>query len=194
MLKPQDVVLAMKLLSKEQENWSQGSLAQELVMSASEVNAGLKRLAYTQLIEKHDDGRKWKVVRPAIAEFLIYGIKYVFPAEKGAPCSGILTSMAAVPLKQHIQSSGLTPVWPYKGAKNKGFALQPLYPSSPKAALADSELYEWLVIVDALRDNENEQRDIAELALKDKLAGRQRVEPDSESSETKDDQMDLLSL
>jgi len=41
-LKPQDVAIALKLMLK-QEPWTIASLAGELVMSASEVHAGLHR-------------------------------------------------------------------------------------------------------------------------------------------------------
>ena len=44
MLKPQDVVLLLKLLIKDEIPWTQPSIAAELYLSASEVNAGIKRL------------------------------------------------------------------------------------------------------------------------------------------------------
>ena len=196
MLKPQDVVLALKLLCKQGEEWSQGGLAQEVVMSASEVNAGLKRLAYARLTERQEDGRKWQVVKPALEEFLVYGIRYVFPAEKGAPAVGIPTAHAAFPLKLYLTSTpDPYPVWPTRLGKVKGYALVPLYTTVAQAALKDAALYEWLSIVDALRDPENETPDIARLALKDKLAGRLPASAREKLQERGDDhQLDLLSL
>lgn len=198
MLKPQDVVLALKLLCKGKADWSQGGLAQELVMSASEVNAGLKRLAFAGLIEKQSDGRKWQVIKPALREFLLYGIKYVFPAEKGAPAVGIPTANAAQPLKNHVEDTGMLPVWPSKQGKSKGYALQPLYPTVPQAALQDAELYQWLTIVDALRDHDNDAMDIAIVTLKEKLAGRkpqqlaQEAAAEPAAARKDDQQLDLL--
>ncbi len=197
MLKPQDVVLALKLLCKGQDDWSQGSLSQELIMSASEVNAGLKRLAQSQLIEKQKDGRKWQVVKPALGEFLLHGIKYVFPAQKGAPAIGIPTANATDPLKIHINNTNdIPPVWPVKSGKIKGYVFYPLYPTAPQAALKDAELYEWLSIVDALRDADNSELNIAELALKDKLSGRvcENSNKKQKPSSKDDHQLDLLSL
>ena len=197
MLKPQDIVLALKLLSKGADNWSQGSLSQELVLSASEVNAGLKRLVLAQLIEKQSDGRKWQVVKPALEEFLVHGIKYVFPAIKGAPAIGLPTANAAEPLKSHIgKESDVMPVWPVKSGKVRGYSFIPLYPTAPQAANNDAQLYEWLVIADALRDTDNEVLNIAELTLKDKLSGRVTVKTGSRSRAAgKDDhQLDLLML
>lgn len=197
MLKPQDVVLALKLLSKARADWSQGGLALELVMSASEVNAGLKRLAQAQLVEKQEDGRKWQVIKPALEEFLLHGIKYVFPAVKGAPAAGMPTAFAAAPLRLHITGSlDVLPVWPVKQGKVRGYSFMPLYPTVPRAASQDAELYEWLCIVDALRDTESENHDLARLSLRDKLSGR--VNPANKEKTRqlpKDDhQLDLLSL
>ena len=196
MLKPQDIVLALKLFVKEKEAWSQGSLAQELVMSASEVNAGIKRLAYAGLIEHQEDGRRWKIVKPALQEFLIHGIKYVFPAEKGAPSFGMPTSNASKPLTELVNDATDFPVWPVKQAKSKGYAFLPLYTTVPQAAKNDQKLYELLVIVDALRDNDNEKMDVAQVLLKSKLSGRkQKAEkPEIATVEDPDQQVDLFTL
>lgn len=194
MLKPQDIVLAFKLLCKGKDNWSQGSLGLELVMSASEINAGIKRLAYTGLIEKQEDGRRWQVIRPALKEFILHGIRYVFPAEKGAPTAGLPTAFAAEPLRSHVAHNEFPPVWPVKGAKHKGYTFHPLYPTVSQAIKNDPQLYEWLVIVDALRDGECEFRDIAELAFTDKLAGRNRDAKKNKDGSVDDQQLDLLSL
>ena len=54
MLKPQDIVIVLKILAKDDEYWAQGSLAFELGMSASEVNAGIKRAIASGLLHKKD--------------------------------------------------------------------------------------------------------------------------------------------
>ncbi|MFN8391486.1 MAG: hypothetical protein U0136_14455 [Bdellovibrionota bacterium] len=40
MLKPQDILIAIKVVLWEGRRWTQGELAQSLSMSASEVNHG----------------------------------------------------------------------------------------------------------------------------------------------------------
>ncbi|CAA0119323.1 Uncharacterised protein [BD1-7 clade bacterium] len=195
MLKPQDVVLALKLLAKDEEPWSQGGLAQEMSISASEVNSGIKRLALTHLIEPEAHNKRWQVVRPAIREFLVSGIQYVFPAEKGAPCIGMATANAAHPLRGCVPESNITPVWPDKKATQSGFSFKPLYPSVPAACNNDGELYQWLVLVDALRDWDNPHRDIAQVLLTEKLSGRRQSESAQEKlrgSNKANHQMDLL--
>lgn len=200
MLKPQDIVLALKLVCKEGLEWSQASLAGELVMSASEVNAGLKRLATATLIELHEDGRRWQVVKPALKEFLIHGVKYVFPAEKGAPCIGLPTSNASYPLNEHVSDELGVPVWPMKGGKVKGFCFSPLYPTVAKAAQNDPELYAFLSLVDALRDTDNDQVDVAQVMLRERLTKKNRKskplssEKENISAQPNDQQLDLLSL
>ena len=200
MLKPQDIVLAVKLVCKEDEPWSQAGLAAELAMSASEVNAGLKRLAIATLVEQHEDGRRWQVVLPALREFLIHGLKYVFPAEKGAPAIGMPTSNACYPLNEHVSDAVGVPVWPMKGGKTKGFSFKPLYPTVARAAQLDPELYAYLALIDAVRDAENDQADVAQVVLKEKLSQQKRRLSRMSSSATakpvmgKDEQMDLLAL
>jgi hypothetical protein len=53
-LKPQDVVLALKLASSRAADWAQPAVARILHMSAAEVNHGLKRL-----VACHDDRVVW---------------------------------------------------------------------------------------------------------------------------------------
>lgn len=200
MLKPQDIVLAVKLVCKHDDPWSQAGLAAELAMSASEVNAGLKRLALATLVQQHSDGRRWQVVLPALREFLIHGVKYVFPAEKGAPAIGMPTSNACYPLKQHVSDTVGIPVWPMKGGKTKGFSFKPLYPTVAKAAQLDPELYAYLALIDALRDADNDQADVAQVMLRDRLSKQKKrlsrlsVAPIQKPLIGKDEQMDLLAL
>jgi predicted transcriptional regulator len=48
-LKPQDIVVALKLVAQGNAEWTQPELARSLHISASEVNHGLKRLAACHL-------------------------------------------------------------------------------------------------------------------------------------------------
>jgi hypothetical protein len=49
--------------------------------------------------------------------------------------------------------------------RSRGVALEPRYKTVPSAALRDSVLYEFLAIVDALRDGRARERKIAEREL-----------------------------
>lgn len=171
MLKPQDIVIIGKLLSKGQEHRPQGQIAAELKMSSSEVNAGMKRAAKSGLLRQ--DGVSYEPVRPAIAEFLVHGLRYAFPAERGQPTRGLPTSYAAPPLNKHMAMGGdLPPVWPDPEGKTRGYELKPLYRSVPAAAKADPLLYQFLAVADALRDGAVRDRKIAEKSLMDLLRQR----------------------
>ncbi|WP_206683425.1 hypothetical protein, partial [Salmonella enterica] len=53
-LKPQDVVVALKLVAGGLPDWTQPELARSLYLSVSEVNHGLKRLAACHLFNPRE--------------------------------------------------------------------------------------------------------------------------------------------
>jgi len=55
----------------------------------------------------------------------------------------------------------------------RGYKLEPIYKSATKAALADSQLYELLALVDAIRDGAARERSAAIDELKKRLAAYQ---------------------
>ena len=169
MLKSQDIVLIMKILAKGQQEWAQGSLAQEIGMSASEVNAGIKRSSLSGLLRKK--GNKVVPVKKAIEEFLIHGLKYIFPVERGEPTRGIPTSFASPFFKdEFIQDSELPPVWPDANGEVKGYALKPLYKCVPYAVQQDQLLYQYLSIIDALRSGRAREVSAAKKLLQKMLS------------------------
>lgn len=199
MLKPQDVILAVKLLCKGKDDWSQAILSQELVISVSEINAGLKRLSAAKLIEQHKDGRRWVVIRNALKEFLLHGIKYTFPAVKSGPAVGLVTAYHHSDYQSHFKQPPLAAVWKDAKATTKGFAIEPLYPTVSRAAKNDPELYSWLALIDCLRDRDNEELDVAEVLLREKITRKRRKHSGVivewiENSADHDQQLDLLSL
>ena len=93
MLKSQDIVIVMKILAKGHESWSQALIAMELGMSASEVNSGIKRALVSGLLRIKN--KKATPVKAAVEEFLIHGLKYAFPIERGEPTRGLPTGYVA---------------------------------------------------------------------------------------------------
>ena len=89
-------------------------------------------------------------MKSALEEFLIHGLKYVFPAEPGPLSRGVPTAHSAAPLSKKIISNEPY-VWPDADGDVRGQAIEPLYPSAPQAAKKDAKLYELLTLVDALR-------------------------------------------
>lgn len=169
MLKPQDIVVITKILAKGEREWAQGSLAHELGMSPSEVNAGIKRACHAKLLRRKDN--KVLPVRKSIEEFLVHGLKYVFPAERGEPTRGIPTAYAS-PFFQDVllQDAELPPVWPDAEGEVKGYALNPLYKCVPFAVKQDQGLYQYMCIIDALRSGRVREVNAAKKLLQKALA------------------------
>jgi len=129
--------------------WTQSSLADELCIAQSQVHASLKRAQAARLFSSTSN----RVSRQALAEFLIHGVKYAFPPIHGGLTRGMETSYAAPPLRDLIvQPDTLPPVWPHPNGPVRGYEFGPLHKRAPNAALKDAELYELLVLVDAIRD------------------------------------------
>lgn len=166
-LKPQDVLVLLRLAAQPGRDWTYPSLAADLAMSASEVHASVRRAARAGLFQQATRS----VNRHALLEFLVHAVKYVFPAERGRVTRGIPTSYAAPPLRAHFRaSSELPPVWPDPEGTVRGEGLEPLYRSAPKAARADPQLYEWLALVDAVRAGHARERELAAKELRSRLS------------------------
>ncbi len=95
MLKPQDIVVVLKVHNLQDLEWTYSELAHSLHMSSSEVHAALKRCDASGLY----DCSSRKVKQHCLLEFLIHGLKYVFPSQPGALSRGIPTAHSAEPLK-----------------------------------------------------------------------------------------------
>lgn len=163
-LKPQDVVVALKLFGYPSGRPPISIVASDLALSPSEVHGAIQRLRSSGLL--HGPALKDKPNISGLEEFLVHGLKYAFPAEHGEVTRGIPTSYAAEPLKSEIAiSSDLPPVWPWRDGETRGVALEPLYKNVPHAALRDPALYELLALVDAIRDGRARERNLAERDL-----------------------------
>lgn len=168
-LKPQDIMIILKLCSVNNSSWTQASLAQDLSMSPSEINAGLKRAEQSNLVRKLESG-KYKTVKRNLEEFLIHGIKYCFPPVKGEPTRGQVTAYAGPVLQEVMQQgSDLAPVWPDPEGQVRGYAFEPLYPSAIHAIKKDEKLYRLLSLVDALREGRAREAKVAQKHLKEEL-------------------------
>jgi hypothetical protein len=163
-LKPQDLVVALKICVRAEEGLSFSALAQQLFMSASEVHAAVGRAATSHLLTR--DQGVLVPNRASIREFLIHGAKYAFPIVVGAPGRGLPTGSSAPPLNHHFQQLDALPlVWPDADGIVRGIAIRPLYPSVPMACKNDDKLYRLLTVVDALRGGAAREREIAKECL-----------------------------
>jgi DNA-binding transcriptional MocR family regulator len=163
-LKPQDVLLLLKIVSDNTPSWSQKSVAEALGLSQSEVSEAVGRSKYAGLLAPNGKA----VMKMALLEFLQYGLRYVFPIKPGAVVRGVPTSHSAKPLSDEIQSSEAY-VWPYGKGTVRGHSILPLYPSVPEAALKDEKLHELLALADALRVGRAREKELAVKELKKRL-------------------------
>jgi DNA-binding Lrp family transcriptional regulator len=167
-LKPQDVLVVLKLCTYPGVRPPISIIANDLSLSPSEVHGAIARLRKSHLL--HGPSLKDRPNISALEEFLVHGLKYAFPAEHSEVTRGIPTSYAAEPLKSEVSTSNdLPPVWPWHEGNTRGVGFEPLYKSVPQAALRDSKLYQLLALVDAIRDGRARERKIAERDLTQRL-------------------------
>jgi hypothetical protein len=165
-LLPQDVVVLAKLVSYGGERPPIARVAGDLALSPSQVHASLKRLERSRLV----DAQTGRPLLKAVEEFLIHGVKYAFPVQRGEATRGVPTAYAAPPLSRQIVDNGdLPPVWPDPDGEGRGATLEPLHKAAPKAARKDPALHELLALIDALRDGRVRERHLAEKELSARL-------------------------
>ena len=146
-MRPQDVAVLLKIVSLGDLPWRYADLSQSLYISQSEIAEALNRCFLARLV----DDSKRKIFRASLQEFLVYGVKYVFPAQPGPVLRGIATAHSASPLSESIGFQEELYVWPHAEGSIRGQAIEPLYPRVIHAAQKDPKLYELLALLDAIR-------------------------------------------
>lgn len=165
-LRAKDLLVALKLASDPERSATQAEVAHELGLTQSQVYYALVNLAASGLYNK----ALRRISRPALEEFLVHGVKYVFPAQHGGLTRGLPTAYAAPPLRDHIrQPDEPPPVWPSPTGSTRGLTFEPIDDHVPEAASRDPKLYELLVLVDALRDGRAREKELAIKELKARL-------------------------
>lgn len=160
-MKPQDVVILLKIIAVGSDQWQQKSIADELKMSQSEVSQSVARSKFAGLL----DGSGKKVMRLAFMDFLQYGLAVVFPQKPGSLVRGVPTAYSAPPLNTIIQSNELL-VWPSAKGTSRGQSIMPLYPSVVDAIAGDVKLYQLLTLADTLRVGKAREKELATSELK----------------------------
>jgi hypothetical protein len=160
-LRPQDVVVLLRLSLVADSVPTYAALAEELKLTASEIHAGVDRALTAQLVRKDQLGKPLVLLEP-LRLFIQHGVRYCFPATHGPMARGMPTAQAAAPLCSLIvQSNEPVPVWPHKDGSVRGLAFYPLYPTVPDAAKNNPALYELLALVDAVRGGSLRERALA---------------------------------
>ena len=163
-MRPHDVVILLKIATYGDNDWYMKDIANDLLISPSEVSESLNRSVLAGLISNN----KKRLMKSALYDFIVYGLKYVYPAKAGALVRGIKTSHSAPPLSDEILSDEIY-VWPYVEGDIRGFSIEPLHQNVPKACIKDSKLYELLTLVDAIRIGSKREYNFAVNELKRKF-------------------------
>ncbi len=171
-LKPQDVLVLLKLVAIGENPWTYNGIAVDLCMSPAEVHAAVRRALAAGLAARV--GKTIVPERRNLEAFLVHGIRHVFYPEWGELTTGMPTLAAAAPLRREgaVAQEALPPVWPDPEGGQRGPSFMPLYKSAPRAARADARLYELLVLVDAIRGGDERVRSRAIRELRQRLNGR----------------------
>lgn len=146
MMRPQDIVILLKLVSLRNKPWQYRDLSADLFIPLSEISASLKRSEKAGLY--HAEIRN--VHRLALMEFIQYGLKYVFPTSPSAIVTGIGTAHSHPYYKRFFQGE-MQYTWPDDDGDIRGLMIEPLHPNVAKAARKDELLYKLLASIDILR-------------------------------------------
>lgn len=189
-MKSQDIVILLKLVSlfEQEEQHSHGQavspssreelysargLAASLGISKTEVNASIHRSIASGLAVKERESQRTKPNRRNLYNFIVHGLKFVFPAKLGAMERGLPTAFAAPMLEKLLVSAGeYIHVWPYARGRSMGQAVDPLFRSVPEAVQGDKRLYEYLALTDAIRLGRQREANLAADLLAERLVKR----------------------
>lgn len=160
-----------QLLSQESRLSVRG-LAAETGISKSEISLSLNRSYFSGLAKPERKNGFPRANAKALLEFVVHGLKYVYPARPAEVTRGITTGLVAPVFRGELMTAGeLPPVWPDPRGKTRGQAVSPLYKSVTEAVRVDPLLYEYLALVDALRIGQPRERRLAERLLEERLLG-----------------------
>lgn len=166
-LKPQDILVALRLALTGRLPGSYAALAQELGMSASEAHAAMRRLEEARLLDPVEK----RIRRSLLRNFIIHGVPYAFAVRMEGMTRGIPTAWAAPAFAdEFVAGDQPPPVWPDPEGQVQGLAVKPLYSSAPHAAAKNEKLYVLLASIDALRIGRARERTAAEMKIDEQLS------------------------
>lgn len=145
-MRPQDIVILIKILLLGDAPWQHRDLAGSLRLSVSEISDSLHRSHIAGLI---DESRR-KVYRENLLEFIEHGLHYVFPALPGTMETGVPTAHSQSYFKKKFNAE-LEYVWPDDEGPIRGLSIPPLYKGASKAVRTDPRLHLLLSAIDIYR-------------------------------------------
>lgn len=183
-MKSQDIVVLLKLVSLQDQKQAAGTtvhpdgddpysvrgLEASLGISKTEIAASIKRSLASGMVSKNRETNRPNPNRRNLRDFILHGLKFVFPARPGSMQRGLPTAFAAPVLKDSLLSAGsLIHVWAYARGREMGQSIDPLFKTVPEAAEKDEGLYAYLALVDAIRLGNQREANLASDLLKKRL-------------------------
>ncbi len=161
-MRPQDIVLLLKLIIDFNQEIRIKDLSSKLFISASEISESLNRSAIAGLL----DPQSRAVNKEAFLKFLEFGLPYVFPAQLGPVMQGMFTAHSESSLYLSFSTEEKL-VWPDNQGKERGQTILPLYPTVVKAVRNDRILYKLLALCDIIRIGNSSDRNKAVWQLRE---------------------------
>lgn len=146
---------------------NQKDLASKLDISPAEISHGFKRLKVSGLVDSEN-----KPVQEACEEFLVHGLKYIFPAEVGVLAAGLPTAYSKPGFKFVKQSKDQIYVWADSNGIVKGTSIKPIHPSLPNACRHDEKLYELAALLEMIRIGRAREKKIAAEKIHEIIMGK----------------------
>ena len=161
-MRPQDIVILLKIVSVGKVPWKYRDLSNSLKISISEISESIRRSEQAGLIV----GKK--VLKNSLLEFVQYGLRYVFPQRPGAVAIGMPTAHSHPYFKDKIISSNYY-VWPTPSGIVRGASIEPLFKGVLDGAAEDEMFYLLMASVDIMRVGRVREKELAIEVLKKQI-------------------------
>jgi hypothetical protein len=160
-MRPQDIVVCLKILGKQGQQWQFKQLAAELYLSPAEITLAMERNVLAGLVTAD----KQNVNRLTLIDFIEYGLHVVFPAVPGSIVNGLVTAHSHQFMQQYF-TGDIGYVWPHVNGLQRGQGITPLYKQAVSACLHDEVLYKMLALIDVIRVGKTRELKVALAELK----------------------------
>lgn len=163
-----DILVLVNYIIWDERKWNAKSFSEHLGIHRNSLYDSLAVLHHAKLIGKNSMKPNFE----NIEEFLVCGLKYLFPPKFGDGGVGMYTAYSAEPLSEIIVHQKKI-VWLEDDANDKGqISLEPIHKSVPKLCLRNHELHEYFSLLDAIRAGRARERVIGVELLVKKLHKR----------------------
>jgi len=163
-MRPQDIVILLKIVVLKKKEWQYRDLAHSLMISVSEISESLNRSHIAGLI----DESRHRVFRAGLLEFIEHGLRFVFPQIPGTMVTGVPTAHSH-PYFKRIFPSDMNYIWPFEVGDIRGLAITPLHKAVPAAAALDEDLYRLLAAIDIIRVGQAREKKAALELLRNEI-------------------------